>query len=352
MGYVLTSFSTFRYMYSRRGSVMEFTAASAQNSFFSKLLRKLKSRGWSKLLVAGLLLTCFVFIFYQRLGAKRKTVLPDNFIPQKANQATAKALETKRPILKQESVPFSVLKQEPSPLPVLKNKLKAIVDSERILIAVFTTSKPDKFIRRNLIRNTYLKYKPLHFDFKFVIGKTQVEEDESLIAFESSLYHDILHLNVIENMDDGKTIDFFTTIAAGKRYRLVMKTDDDVFLHLPNLATEFKRLPSSEVYWGRQVINFNAGAGYAVSWDYIQRIASSKSCQEGKKWQEDSHVAACINGVLTAPLNPEDIYDAPQSGRGWAHPYTSSTLFIHQLKRTDWFLDTAKYFDVEIKKSI
>lgn len=47
-------------------------------------------------------------------------------------------------------------------------------------------------------------------------------------------------------------------------YDYVMKTDDDVFLHLPNLLNRAMTLSRNGVYFGREVTgkNFMAGAGY------------------------------------------------------------------------------------------
>lgn len=84
-----------------------------------------------------------------------------------------------------------------------------------------------------------------------------------------------------------------------------------------------------------------------LSWDLILELSSDEWCQENKKFQEDSLIASCLKTLghgLTSASDPEEIYDEPYSHQGWAHEYTPRTLFIHRMKRNDWFLKASLHF--------
>ncbi|KAI8908387.1 hypothetical protein EDD86DRAFT_207477 [Gorgonomyces haynaldii] len=153
-------------------------------------------------------------------------------------------------------------------------------------------------------------------------------------------------------MDDGKTLDYFHKVAQGQKFDFVMKLDQDVFLHPQNLIHNLLKFPKEKVYLGRENlgVGFHAGLAYILSWDLVQFLGQDQHCYENRHFQEDSLVAYClrhgkqIEGPLMNFQNILDIYDEPESQKGWAHEYTPSTIAIHQLKRQDWFLKAAMHF--------
>lgn len=70
-------------------------------------------------------------------------------------------------------------------------------------------------------------------------------------------------------MNEGKTFHFFDYVShtfPDGMYDFVMKTDDDVWLHLPNLDKRLKGLPNEGTYFGRHV----GGTNFMVS-QYIRK---------------------------------------------------------------------------------
>lgn len=88
--------------------------------------------------------------------------------------------------------------------------------------------------------------------------------------------------------------------------------------------------------------------GYALSWDLVDFAANSEGCEMAKNGQEDVRMADCIRSQLSRGLsrsnNIEDIFDEPSAGTEWSHEYTPTTLFLHRLKRNDWFLKASAAF--------
>ena len=124
----------------------------------------------------------------------------------------------------------------------------------------FSKKVPSKLPRRALIRSTYLQLKPSNLDLFFVFGKPTNDSVLFLLRQEQKLYKDIMILPTPENMDEGKTYSFFTHVHSlyhngddNGGYKFVMKTDDDVFLHLANIEKRVSSLPMNGVFFGREV---------------------------------------------------------------------------------------------------
>jgi hypothetical protein len=102
--------------------------------------------------------------------------------------------------------------------------------------------------RRQVIRNAYSRF-PINLpvDIVFVEGDLPAEGNKNrvlaaqrtVIGWENSTYHDIMHLDCIENMNDGKTYEFLKKVGQefGHKYTHVMKTDDDSFVNIPGTIT-------------------------------------------------------------------------------------------------------------------
>jgi len=101
--------------------------------------------------------------------------------------------------------------------------------------------------RRQIIRNAYRRFpQDLPVDIMFVEGNLSAPNNEgrvqsmqyTVIKWENSTYGDIMHLNCIENLNNGKTYEFLKKVGGdfGHKYTHVMKTDDDAFVNIPGLT--------------------------------------------------------------------------------------------------------------------
>ncbi|RAK81615.1 uncharacterized protein BO72DRAFT_421189 [Aspergillus fijiensis CBS 313.89] len=224
-------------------------------------------------------------------------------------------------------------------------------------IGVWSSAKD--FNRRALIRLTYLRNKPHDLDVYFVLGRPETDQEQTLVALEMAAYHDILLLNMTENLTEGKTFEFFRTVGVTFKpgdYAFVTKMDSDVWCELPQFTTQLQRLlyqkKSMGTYFGRAIGGyFMAGMGYTLSWDLVRWIATDAYPDSHRDGFEDQLVADWLHhsGLLVHFVSEEaGIYDTPDyaghGDGGWAQNYTDPTLIVHQLKSDEWFLRTAKYF--------
>ena len=99
---------------------------------------------------------------------------------------------------------------------------------------------PEKIARRKLLRSTYMTNVPMRENFKiyFVFCKPD-EKIKWILAEEQRLHNDIIIMDCVENMNEGKTYTWFKTAYSqfnpsngrssdGVKYDYVFKADDDV----------------------------------------------------------------------------------------------------------------------------
>ncbi|CAG8798457.1 3317_t:CDS:2, partial [Racocetra persica] len=84
---------------------------------------------------------------------------------------------------------------------------------------------------------------------KFILG---LPEDEYMdkLEEESKMYGDIIILNITENMNEGKTFEYFSWFAKHREDNYMTKLDDDTFIHLIHYYRDLQDLPRERVYYG------------------------------------------------------------------------------------------------------
>ncbi|POW19594.1 hypothetical protein PSHT_04477, partial [Puccinia striiformis] len=248
-----------------------------------------------------------------------------------------------------------------------------------IFLAIFTT--PSGFEKRNLIRTLIKSDLPPNslIELKFISGQPENENWTELLKIEQSLHHDLVVLkDLADNIDRGKTFEFFKWIAQREKRRqdiitsdsslptshqfldeaaldgwpesssdssvddrdprkvaygkpkFVIKSDDDTFLVIPNLLKVFKDLDCQKnIYWGTsqgasKIFDaYFRGLGYGLSWP----LSGSKMHGVGA-WLTDLN-------PLEDPLIRID--------EGWKMAdwnqveIDKDVIGLHWLKKTEWF---------------
>ncbi|KAJ1263972.1 hypothetical protein BS78_09G227500 [Paspalum vaginatum] len=245
-------------------------------------------------------------------------------------------------------------------------------DDVRILIGIQTL--PSKYARRHLLRSVYALQAQEHpslagrADVRFVFCNVTSPDDAVLVALEILRYGDILVLDCAENMDNGKTYTFFSTVArafnatAGSRprYDYVMKADDDTYLRLPALAASLSGASRSDAYYGLQMPcdtenfypfpPFMSGMGYALSWDLVQWVASSELARREQDGPEDMWTGRWFNFAGKAK-NRYDMAPRMYNYKGaspdscFRHGFVPDTIAVHMLKDDKRWAETLSYFN-------
>lgn len=202
-----------------------------------------------------------------------------------------------------------------------------------VLVGVMSIDRYSQ--RRNMIRQTYArKSSPRdgrHIHVVFAIGQPRPSLRHA-IQLEQETFGDLIILNMKENMNSGKTYEFFNwasnyalipkpstlpsnLVAFPSAYNnyyytqnydlddveythpdFVVKADDDSFIILGELERHLRILPKRLIYWGYLIKNkFMGGEAYALSFDLIKWISQSSVVKKHKHGTEDKTTAKWLN---------------------------------------------------------
>ncbi|XXG51618.1 hypothetical protein AAC387_Pa03g0147 [Persea americana] len=108
----------------------------------------------------------------------------------------------------------------------------------RLFIGILTL--PDQYRRRDLLRLVYGVQSPVRaqVEVMFIFCNLTKEDQKVLVALEIMRYNDIIILNCTENMNNGKTYIYFSSLPEilADKYDYVMKADDDIYFRTSNIA--------------------------------------------------------------------------------------------------------------------
>ncbi|TVU20357.1 hypothetical protein EJB05_36564, partial [Eragrostis curvula] len=244
-------------------------------------------------------------------------------------------------------------------------------DDVRLLIGIQTL--PGKYARRHLLRAVYSLQVEEHpslvgaVDVRFVFCNVTSPDDAVLVALEIIRYGDIIVLDCAENMDNGKTYTFFSTVARAfsssdtkTRYDYVMKADDDTYFRLPALVSSLRGASREDAYYGLQMPcdaenfypfpPFMSGMGYALSWDLVAWVASSELSRRDRVGPEDMWTGRWLNLAGKAKhrydMAPRMYnYKGSSPDSCFRHGFVPDTIAVHMLKDDARWAETLAYFN-------
>ncbi|KAJ0985068.1 hypothetical protein J5N97_003424 [Dioscorea zingiberensis] len=237
----------------------------------------------------------------------------------------------------------------------------------RLLIGILTL--PDHYERRHLLRLVYSLEPQVTaiIDIKFVFCNLTKDDQRVLVALEIMRFDDIIILDCQENMNDGKTYTYFSSLpnlfngsnGDEKPYDYVMKADDDIYFRLPRLVESLKKMPREDMYYGFVIPcgsmdpfhDYMSGMGYIISWDLVQWISSSGIPRNHTVGPEDMMTGEWMrlgdrakNRFNTKPAMYD--YPIPVPIDTCSHEFVPDTIAVHRLKDNPKWARTLKYFNV------
>jgi len=226
-----------------------------------------------------------------------------------------------------------------------------------LLVGVLTM--PGRRERRDIVRMAYALQPPAaraRVDVRFVFCRVADPVDAALLAAEARRHGDVVVLDCAENMNDGKTYAYLSSVPrlfAAAPYDYVMKTDDDTYLRVAALADELRGKPREDVYlgygyaMGGQPMPFMHGIGYVVSWDVASWVAGADEilARNDTLGPEDLMVGKWLNlagrGRNRYDLKPR-MYDL-----NWdMDNFRPDTVAVHMLKDNRRWAAAFSYFNV------
>ncbi|CAL5081575.1 unnamed protein product [Urochloa decumbens] len=229
-----------------------------------------------------------------------------------------------------------------------------------LLVGILTM--PSRRERRDIVRTAYALQPPptprARVDVRFVFCNVTDPVDAALLSLEIKRHGDIVVLSCAENMNDGKTYAYLSAVPrlfASTPYDYVMKTDDDTYLRVAELAKELRGKPREDVYlgygyaMGGQPMPFMHGMGYVVSWDVASWLGGAGAAEilarNDTHGPEDLMVGKWLNlagkGRNRYDLKPR-MYDL-----NWdMDNFRPDTVAVHMLKDNYRWAATFRYFNV------
>ncbi|EAY87784.1 hypothetical protein OsI_09202 [Oryza sativa Indica Group] len=188
-----------------------------------------------------------------------------------------------------------------------------------------------------------------------------------LVALEIITHGDILVLNCTENMNDGKTYDYFSALprlfpaGAEPRYDFAGKIDDDTYYRLGALADTLRRKPRRDMYHGflnpchiDPAWQYMSGMGYIVSWDVAEWIAASPELRGREIGYEDDVFGRWLRGAgkgknrFGEEPRMYDYLDREMYGADvncFRHELIADTVAVHKLKDRLKWARTLRFFN-------
>ena len=251
------------------------------------------------------------------------------------------------------------------------------LDQFTVFVGVLTTSS--RWVQRQTIRASWQLWPALHSQkacTRFILGdwRDATPEVQRFLAWENSTHGDLVMLFQRENLENGKTHNYFSWLGvpglentygrgckcSREAFTFAMKADDDTFIHLANLVNFINTAPPhqgfvaaqvlpSSTYWGFQCWVgpvtarkfWHCGGGYLLSWNLVSWILSSAWVKNHTVGHEDQVTASWLHhGVsvgdltLNVACDRDRMYDllgtAPSPFP--AHELVPDTIYVHRVK--------------------
>ena len=172
---------------------------------------------------------------------------------------------------------------------------------------------------------------------------------------ENDINNDLIFLQIGENMNDGKSYNYFASVMTTYRHlnaKIILKADIDNFLHYENLYQDLQNFTKSDelIYYGKDAGGFMTGMLYGFSRLLLQKILRlewvvTRLVQYSEDRLSATWVSAINSNEPVVYVNrEEEFYDHPDTYKPWSKPFIKKTIAIHQLKRWDLWNSTIYYF--------
>lgn len=144
-------------------------------------------------------------------------------------------------------------------------------------VGIFCTA--GDFIQRDLVRHTSNLLAPPGLALRFVICQPLSASSNPILEAESQLHGDIVFLDCVENMDKGKSLQFFQVVRQTfPNYHFYAKTDLDSYNLYFNVAYALDQAPKCGLYMGQRYyhegVHYHVGHMYILSTDLVARLES------------------------------------------------------------------------------
>lgn len=216
------------------------------------------------------------------------------------------------------------------------------VGKDDILLLLFVKSSPENADRRLVIRETWGNEEYIRANLNvnvkvmFALGVHPEEQErgevQKLLDTESGSYRDLIQqdfMDTFHNLTSKLILQFHWASEYCPKAKFVMSTDDDVFVHVPNMVRYLRRMEQKQVlnFWVGHVHrgsppvrrktnkyyvpfelypwsaypDYTSGAGYVVSRDVVFKIHRATKVLNSSLYIDDVFMGICAESMGVSP---------------------------------------------------
>jgi hypothetical protein len=187
--------------------------------------------------------------------------------------------------------------------------------TQESLIFVGIFCRKEDYVARTIIRQTIMLMAPAAaVTVRFVICRQEAAGLDPFLWAEVQEHQDLYLLDCTENMNDGKSFQYFASVRHDfPGYHYYSKADTDTYILFHNLATAFDVAPRCAFYAGRQndpvdgLPNFVSGSFYALSHDLLPILEACEPTCADKIGPEDVNIGTHFNRSIPERIQYGDL---------------------------------------------
>jgi len=225
-------------------------------------------------------------------------------------------------------------------------------DPSGILYGIFTTSS--KMAQRQVFREKMAPHP--NVTVRFIIGTPDSEDDFLQLSAEQAAFGDIMILDCMENMNEGKTYTYFRS--ASPCFSNYIKADDDTAVSLERLHALFSRLDASKpkcigrIMYPTGIISMShifaawlRNRFANMDWYYaVQKLSKTNLGPEEISGDEDRRTAFMMQEMGVEFVDVGAIFHDHPAYRPWfidtwSMDISNQTVAVHKCKTVSLLID-------------
>lgn len=159
-------------------------------------------------------------------------------------------------------------------------KIHSIFSSTTSLVMIGIFCRAQDIALRTIIRHTSVQLAPAAVTIRFVVCIPLENPPDALLWAEMQQEPDLFLMDCVENMDEGKSIQFFKSVRHEyPGFSFYAKADSDSYILYHNLALALANAPRTMFYGGRSNFGLNSnvvpnmsGSLYILSSDLVKAL--------------------------------------------------------------------------------
>lgn len=191
--------------------------------------------------------------------------------------------------------------------------------SEPLLLLIIVCSAPNNTLERTVIRETWGNFSSPSYKVAFLLGVTENSTLQENIEEEATIHNDIIQENFVDSYNNLtlKTVMLLKYVYAHcDKVDYILKSDDDMFVHVQNLVTFLKKFSDKSVKhflmgqlicYSKPILDSN-NKWYTPKYMYQGKVYPNYLSGTGYLMDRKTAILLYQTALTTPLLHLEDVY--------------------------------------------